>query len=99
MTTTSRPAHIDTDCKGTNKKCKAARKAGRPVHIIPPAIDGEPWLILPTYHYATELEAACAVVDANAHAPLVTCDDELYDFRARGIAHKIPRGFIDPTRR
>lgn len=97
--TTTRSTYIDHDCRGTNAKCKAARRAGLPVHIIPAAVDGEPWIILPTYHYATAPDAVRALLDATRNAPLVTCDDDLYLFRRQHIAHKIPRGFIDPTRR
>lgn len=92
-------AHITPVCQGTNSKCKKAVREGRPLHIIPPAIEGEPWIVLPTYHFVNEEEALVALLDAMRDAPLVTCDADLYDFRARKIAHKIPRGFIDPTRR
>jgi hypothetical protein len=99
MTTNERPTHITPVCKGTNRACKKAVREGRPLHVIPPAIDGQPWIVLPTYHFVNEEEALRAVLDAMRDAPLVTCDEDLYRFRAEGIAHKIPRGFIDPTRR
>lgn len=111
MTTNEMPIkQIDLDCggKGTNPACKAARRAGRPVHIIPGSrFDLDPTmcppdgltLVLETYHYATEAEAREAVAEAYATAPVVTCDADLYDFRARGIAYKLPEGWIDPSRR
>lgn len=105
MTTNDAPIQrLDHVCKGPNPHCRAAFKSGLPVHVIPnspvwerPA--DELTIILPTYHYATEREARQAVAEAHASAPVVTCDDDLYAFRARGIAHKLPVGWVDPTRR
>ena len=111
MTTNEMPIkQVDLDCggKGSHRDCKDARRVGRPVHIIPGSrFDPDPTmrppdgltLVLATYHYATETEAREAVAEAYATAPVVTCDEDLYDFRARGIAHKLPEGWIDPSRR
>lgn len=109
MTTNEMPIkQVDHDCRGTNPDCKAARRAGRPVHIIPGSrFDLDPTmcppdgltLVLETYHYATEAEAREAVARAYANAPVVTCDDDLYAFRAQKIAYKLPIGWVDPTRR
>jgi hypothetical protein len=109
MTTNEMPIHrIDQVCKGPNHHCRAAFKAGRPVHVIPGSVfDLDPamrppdglTLVLGTYHYATEAEAREAVADAYTNAPLVTCDDDLYAFRARNISYKLPVGWVDPSRR
>lgn len=111
MTTNEMPIKsVDLNCggRGTHADCKAGRKAGLPVHIIPGSrFDLDPTmrppdgltLVMPTYHYATERQARDAVAEAYATAPVVTCDDDLYAFRACNIAHKLPVGWVDPSRR
>lgn len=99
MTTNNRSAYIIADCNGPNPKCKAAHKRGVTTHIIPPYSRDTPTIILPTYHYFDEMAARDALADAEKNAPLVTCDDDLYRFRREGIAHKLPVGWKDPTRR
>lgn len=98
--TAARAAAITYNCtgRGGNARCRAAHKAGRPVHIIPPWSSDTPTIVLPTYHYATEQEARAALAAADA-APIVTTDDELYAYRAAAIAHRLPVGWTDPTRR
>ncbi|NEB63514.1 hypothetical protein G3I61_28295 [Streptomyces diastaticus] len=56
-------------------------------------------LIMPTYHYASEEDGRAAIEQAHETAPVITTDDELYDARARGIAHKLSAGWIDPSMR
>lgn len=94
-----RTDHIHDVCQGTNARCKAARKRSMFVHIVPGwSIDTQS-IILPTYHFASRDEATAALELARRTAPLVTCDADLYEFRARAIAHKLPIGWIDPSRR
>jgi hypothetical protein len=89
---------IYADCKGPNA-CRRASKAGRPVHIVPPRSSSGLSVVLPTYHYATEREALAALELAEATAPVVTCDSELFLYRAQRIAYKLPTGWVDPSRR
>jgi hypothetical protein len=89
---------IYADCKGPNA-CRRASKAGRPVHIVPPRSSSGLSVVLPTYHYATEVEARDALALAEASAPLVTCDSDLFAYRAQRIAYKLPVGWVDPSRR
>lgn len=86
-------------CTGPNRHCRAAAREGRLVHIIPGHdLDNDPVIILPTNHYATAQGARDALAAA-ADAPIVTCDDDLYRYRAAGVAHRLPVGWVDPTRR
>lgn len=105
------PEVLSPHCTGRvgNAACREAHRAGRSVHIIPPRsrytiVDDraqllDPILILPTYHFATVEEGLAAVRDAMATAPTVATDDDLYAYRAAGIAHYLPVGWVDPTRR
>lgn len=95
----TRPDMIEDMCKGDNPRCKAARKQGMFVHIIPSWSRDTQSIILPTYHYSTREDAIAALERARTTAPVVTCDADLYEFRARAIAHKLPVGWIDPSRR
>jgi hypothetical protein len=101
MTTNERPAHIINNCDGPNAKCRAAHKRGVTTHIIPPwsPDDMDKRVVLPTHHFFDEKAARDALADAVANAPIVTCDEDLYRFRAEGIAYKLPVGWTDPTRR
>lgn len=100
---TNTRSDLITTCtgRGGNAACKKAAREGRQIHIIPlwSSDDVSNRLVMPTYHYATREEAIAAVQLARDTAPVVTCDADLYDFRARGIAHKLPVGWTDPTRR
>lgn len=105
--THTEPHILATDCKGPNPACRAAHRAGRPVHVIPPrgrfeivndrARKLDPTLVLATYHFATAEDGMAAIADAIANAPTVATDDDLYAFRAAGVAHFLPVGWIDPT--
>lgn len=90
---------VEAKCTGRNPACRRARKAGRPVHLIPRTIKGRPSLVLPDYHFATVDEALTAFAVADATAPVVVVDDDLYRHRAGGVAYKLPEGWVDPTRR
>jgi hypothetical protein len=95
-----RPAIITFACRGPNAACRKAAREGRTVHIIPGDDDDVPYrLILPTYHFTSAEEASDAEKQAWLCAPVVEVDIDLYDFRKRKIAHKIRKGFIDPSRR
>lgn len=70
------------------------------MHIIPSSDDDVLYhLILPTYHFTSAQEASDAERIAWRFAPIVECDMDLYIFRQQKIAHKIKKGFIDPSRR
>jgi hypothetical protein len=90
---------LSHDCTGPNRACRAAHRAGLPVHMIPESHPKRPRLIMPSYHFATVAEGAVVIADANAVAPTVATDTDLYRYRADGVAHFLPVGWIDPTRR
>lgn len=93
------PTIRDT-CDGPNRACRVAHRAGRPVHIIPPMVGADaPKLILPTYHYATPQEAMTALEHAMATATTIRTDEDLYAARVTNVAHFLPVGWVDPTRR
>jgi hypothetical protein len=86
---------IHTDCTGPNRACRAAAKAGRMIHIIP--APGGP--VLPTYHFSSEDDARAALAKAEAFAPTVRNDADLFTCRDAGIAYRLPVGWCDPTMR
>lgn len=96
-------------CTGPNFACRAAHRTGLSVHVIPAAsryeIVGDrarlldPILVLPTYHFLTAQDGIEFIHLAERTAPTVATDDDLYAYRARGIAHYLPVGWTDPTRR
>lgn len=91
---------LDEDCSGPHGACGSGHEQGRPVHLIPAVTDDTtPRLVLPTYHFTTVAEGVEAITRAYATAPTITTDEELYAARRAGIAHLIPRGWIDPSRR
>lgn len=61
------------ECKGPNKACRAAHKAGRHVHIIAPSYSERDsgTLAFNTCHYASIDDAIAAYNDARANAPVV----------------------------
>jgi hypothetical protein len=102
MTTNTAYYTIDPNCRGSHPACRAARRAGRLVHIVPGWRvwdDAFSSIILPDYHFETAEDAVEFLDFAIETAPVVTCDEDLYDFRARKIAHKTPMGWVDPSRR
>lgn len=93
---------LSHNCTGPNPTCRAAHRAGRPVHVIPDAgrnPGASPALIMPTYHYPTEAHGVDAIYEAANTAPMVTSDEDLYLFRQMKIAHFLPVGWVDPSRR
>jgi len=54
---------------------------------------------MPTYHYATVEEGVAAIERAKKTAPTVRTDADLYAYRAQGIPHFLPVGWVDPSRR
>jgi len=93
---------LSHNCTGPNDACRKAHRDGRSVHMIPDAgrnPGASPALIMPMYHYATEDDGRQAINRAIETAPTVTCDEDLYTYRRQGVAHFLPVGWIDPTRR
>lgn len=85
--------------KGGNHACKRGFREGRPAHIISFASGDEPIVVLPTYHYRDADEAIAAFNNAEANAPLIENDEQLYACRQLGVAYRLPTGWIDPSRR
>jgi hypothetical protein len=93
---------LSETCTGPNRACRAAHREGRSVHVIPGSIRGradQPALIMPTYHFATVDEGMGYIRDAWNTAPMVVTDEDLDRYRAANIAHKLPVGWVDPSRR
>lgn len=86
-------------CTGPNAQCRRSARIGHKVHIIPKYDASAEALILPTYHYETVDAAINALETAQRDAVLIETDDDLYAARKAGIAHKLPIGWIDPSRR
>lgn len=104
MTNTSDAIVLSTECKGPNRACKAAHKAGLSVHVIDDprhpdnAVRGA--LVLPTYHFATVAEGVAAVKDAIANAKTVGSDEEWLRLEDQEqVAFRTRPGFNHPTRR
>jgi hypothetical protein len=99
MTTHPAPQVLSDNCTGRrgNRACRDAHRAGRPVHVIPAY--GPTALVMPTYHYATAEEGIQAINDAMVNAPMVATDADLFRYRREGVAHRLPAGWIDPSRR
>jgi hypothetical protein len=89
---------IHLKCTGPNPTCRKEAREGRPVHIIP-AMHERPTIVLPTWHYPDEASAREAIAQARAHAPIVRNDEDLARYRKIRIAHRLPEGWIDPSRR
>jgi hypothetical protein len=103
LTTDRDPYVFPRQCtgRGGNSTCRQGYDDGRPWHVIPPVVDvaKRPALVMPTYHYATIEDGVGSVRTAMATAPMVATDDDLYRYRAAGVAYKLPPGWIDPSRR
>ena len=87
--------HIRLNCTGPNINCRSAAKEGKTVHIIPAPGD----VVLNTYHYATEDEAREALARAQATAPTIRNDDDLFRCRSNGLSYRLPIGWTDPSMR
>lgn len=82
----------DGGCR--NDACKAARRAGRRVHITPSPRDPrhmDASLVLPDYHFTTADEAAAALEDAWNTAETAYTVAQRDDAYARGVPVKIHR--------
>lgn len=92
---------LNEDCSGPNAACRAAHRAGRPVHVVAISTLGEnqPALVMPTYHYASPDDGIAALNEAWATAPTIENDDQLVEYRRAGRPYKLRPGWIDPTRR
>ena len=92
---------LNVHCTGPNRECRAHAKAGKRVHLIPSMSVREQYgsLVLPSYHFATIEEGAAYIDNAVKTAPLVETDEDLYRFREQNIAHRLPKGWVDPSRR
>lgn len=88
---------LSHNCTGPNPQCKRDARNGRLVHMIADIDCGS--LVMPTYHFASEEEGREALTRADETAPTVTTDAELYEMREQGIPHKLPAGWVDPSRR
>lgn len=88
-------------CTGSrgSEACKFAHKLGRSVHMITEYDSWVPSLVMPTTHWVTVEDGIAAINDAWENAPMITTDAQLYEARALKIAHKLPVGWVDPTRR
>lgn len=95
----------DENCSGPNRHCRAAHKAGRRVHVIPPRqtmeeMETRGCLVLPTYHFATVADGLAAIETALDFAVTPESDEEWLALEA---AHEVPfwtrPGLNHPTRR
>jgi hypothetical protein len=93
-------AWVEMKCTGTNAACKEASREGRRVHIIPHHEDPRAaafTLALPTYHFATEVDAVKALEEAwNWSAETANTADERDAAYARGVPVKIAKGVRRP---
>lgn len=91
---------LNESCSGPNKHCISDAHEGRYVHVIAMSdIHEEPALVMPSWHFFTVREGVEAVRIAWETAPMITCDEDLFAARRMKIAHKLPVGWIDPSRR
>jgi hypothetical protein len=86
------PADVRISCCGPNRRCVAAHRAGRRIHVIPPKSENLPLLSLTTYHFVTLDDAVDAITRAWNDSPTVrTSADRDAGYR-RGISMWIERG-------
>lgn len=85
-------------CSGPNAACRKAHLAGRSVHIL---LGDHPkgHLVLPTYHFTTEVEGRTMLLRAKRRAVMINSIIDLYDARVAQVPYIIPFTWIDPTRR
>lgn len=89
---------IRANCKSPNANCRRAFKGGNAIHAIP-MIEGNAYLVMPSYHFASRDDAIAAIENAYHNAITIESDEMLYASRESRIAHYIPKGYIDPSRR
>jgi hypothetical protein len=86
-------------CDGPNERCRQLARNGHTVHIIPKYTATADTLIMPSNHYESVEAGIKAIETAQATAITIKTDNELYAARKAGIPHKLPIGWIDPSRR
>lgn len=87
------------NCTGPNAKCKKAHKNGRRVHMNMDWDAMRETLIPTTHHFETVEQGIEQLTREWNDAITVKTDNELYDARRAGIAHRLPIGWIDPGMR
>lgn len=93
------PLVLSIDCLGDAVACRKAYNAGRRVHMYLPFSYTQPTLVMPTYHF-TSIEDGVAQINAwLATAPTVETVADLNRYRSARVAHFLPVGWVDPTRR
>lgn len=91
---------LRSDCSGPNPACRAAAVKGRKVHVTTGQRSAfQEALVMPTYHFKTSAEGIESIYDAWETAPLVQTDEDLDRYRAENRAHRLPVGWVDPSRR
>ena len=92
-------AYLTLECKGPNINCRRHARNGHTVHIAPTHAITEKALVLPSYHFETIKIAIESLIDARNNAITINTDAELIAARTAQIAHYLPIGWIDPSRR
>lgn len=92
---------LNEECtgKGGAESCKAAHKAGANVHVITKYDPNTESLVMPSWHFTSVEHGKAALTLAYENAPTIKTDAELYAAREAKIPHKLPVGWIDPSRR
>lgn len=90
---------LSLTCKGPNARCGRDARNGRTIHIIPKYDATVETVIMPSYHFESVEAGIKAIETAQATAITIKTDNELYAARKAGIPHKLPIGWIDPSRR
>lgn len=92
---------LNEECTGRRgaQACKDAHKAGASVHMITEYDPQGESLIMPSWHFTSVEHGNAALTTAYENAPTIKTDAELYAAREAKIPHKLPVGWIDPSRR
>lgn len=92
---------LDENCTGKRgaQTCKDAHREGRSVHMFITWDPDVETLVMPTCHFASIEEGMKTITEAYDTAITIKTDAELYAARAAKTPHKLPIGWIDPSRR
>lgn len=83
-----------------NARCLREARQGRPVHVIMRQdVRYDELIVMPSYHFATAEEGKKAWTLALLTAPTIKDDADLYAARINQTPHKLPLGWVDPSRR
>lgn len=95
-----KPLIITPNCTRLVRECRADAVRGLFVHAVASCdVYTEPLLVMPSYHFQTTADALSGVQKAWDDAVMIEDDADLYYARIMSLPHKLPVGWVDPSRR